>query len=96
MGDDAQEAMTARARSQEDDLLRVLVQMPEASQSELATALGWRLGDGNPYKSLVSRTLKKLEKAKLIKMERDGYSLTTAGEKACASLKPTSPAPSDG
>ena len=96
MGDDAQEAMTARARSQEDDLLRVLVQMPEASQSELATALGWRLGDGNPYKSLVSRTLKKLEKAKLIKMERDGYSLTTAGEKACASLKPTSPARSDG
>ncbi len=96
MGDDARVEMAARARSQEDNLLLVLVQMPEASQSEIATALGWRLSDGNPYKSLVSRTLKKLENAKLIKMERDGYSLTNAGEKAYASLKPTSPGRSDG
>jgi len=90
MGDDAQEEMAARTRTQEDDLLRVLVQMPEASQASLATALGWLMRDGKPYKVLVARALKSLEGAKLIKKERDGYSLTANGEKAYASLKPKS------
>lgn len=90
MGDDAQEEMAARIRTQEDDLLRVLVQMPEASQASLATALGWLMRDGKPYKVLVARALKSLEGAKLIKKDRDGYSLTANGEKAYANLKPKS------
>ncbi len=90
MGDDAQEEMAARARTQQDDLLRVLVQMPEASQASLATALGWLMRDGKPYKVLVARALKSLEGDKLIKKERDGYSLTPNGEKAYANLRPTS------
>jgi hypothetical protein len=95
MGDEAREDMAATARSQEDDLLRVLAQTPEASQASLATILGWVMRDGKPYKVLVARVLKSLEIAKLIKKERDGYSLTPAGQKAVANLKPASSKRSD-
>jgi hypothetical protein len=88
IGEIAQEEMAAAARSQEDELLKVVVQMPGASWSQLATALGWKLADGKPNKTRVSRGLAKLEKAKLIAKERDGYSLTAKGEKAVANLKP--------
>jgi hypothetical protein len=88
MGEDARDNMAATARSQEDALLGVLAETPEASQASLATTLGWVMRDGSPYKVLVARTLRSLETAKLIKKERDGYSLTPAGKKAVADLSP--------
>jgi len=95
IGEIAQEEMAATARLQEDDLLRALVRSPNASQASLATALGWVMRDGKPYKVLVARVLRSLETAKLIKKERDGYSLTTAGDKAYGNLKPVSSRQSD-
>jgi hypothetical protein len=95
IGGIAQEEMAATARLQEDDLLRALVRSPNASQASLATALGWVMRDGKPYKVLVARVLRSLETAKLIKKERDGYSLTTAGDKAYGNLKPVSSRQSD-
>lgn len=82
MGEDAQENLAATARNQEDDLLRILAQMPEASWAELATALGWKMSDGKPYKQLVKRKLAALVKDKLIQKERDGYTITQAGLQA--------------
>jgi hypothetical protein len=95
MGEDARENMAAAARSQEDALLLELAKTPEASLASLATALGWLLRDGTPYKSMVVRAVAKLEKAKLIAKERDGYILTTKGQKVVDSLKSSSPRGSD-
>jgi hypothetical protein len=78
----AQSEIAKVQRSREDQLLAILIDHGNASQAELATLLGWKMRDGRPYKVLVARTLDKLEDEKLIKHERDGYTLTPAGEKA--------------
>ncbi len=78
----AQQAIEKTQRSHEDAMLKVVAAHPTASLAELANLLGWRMQDGGPYKMRVKRVLKTLEKAKLIKMERDGNMLTPAGEKA--------------
>lgn len=89
MGDDAREEMAAVARTQEDQLLLKLSDTPSASLSDLAGSLGWNLQSGRPNKMKVSRTINKLEAAKLIKRDRDGITLTPAGEKAVEKLNPT-------
>jgi hypothetical protein len=88
MVEDAKEEIMATSRTQEDQLLIKLVEMPDASQAKLATALGWNMRGGKPNKMLVSRKLEAMVRAKLIKKERDGYTLTSAGEKAVAKLRP--------
>jgi DNA-binding MarR family transcriptional regulator len=88
MGENAREEMAVTTRSQEDQLLINLAEMPQASRANLATALGWFMSDGKPYKQMATRTLKSLEKAKLVKEERDVYVLTPAGEKTLARLRP--------
>jgi hypothetical protein len=89
MGDDAREEMAAVARTQEDRLLLKLSDTPSASLSDLAGSLGWNLKNGKPNKMRVSRTINKLEAAKLIKRDRDGITLMPAGEKAVEKLNPT-------
>jgi hypothetical protein len=88
MGDDAREEMAAVARTQEEQLLLKLSDTPSASLSDLAGSLGWNLKGGEPNKMRVSRTINKLEAAKLIKRDRDGITLTPAGEKAVEKLRP--------
>jgi AAA domain len=95
MGDNAREEMVAVARTQEDQLLLKLSDTPSASLSDLAISLGWNLQSGEPYKMKVSRTIDKLEAAKLIKRDRDGITLTPAGEKAVEKLTPTKPKQED-
>jgi AAA domain len=87
-GENAREEMAVTTRSQEDQLLINLAEMPQASRANLATALGWFMSDGKSYKQMATRTLKSLEKAKLVKEERDVYVLTPAGEKTLARLRP--------
>lgn len=82
LSDTAQEDIAKATRSREDDLLKALHDNPSASQAKLATALGWKMKDGNPHKVQVARTLTSLTKAKLITKERDGYTLTAKGLKA--------------
>jgi hypothetical protein len=74
--------MATAARSREDALLKVLADNPTASQADLANLLGWKMRDGQPYKVLVSRTLRALKKTKLVIQNRDGFELTSEGEKA--------------
>jgi AAA domain len=84
LSDQAQEDMDRAARSEEDNLLVALVEHPkrsQASQTELATYLGWTLGDGTPHKVKVGRTLKTLESAKLVTIDRGNATLTSKGGK---------------
>jgi Mn-dependent DtxR family transcriptional regulator len=54
---------------------------PGASLATLADKLKWFTKDGKPYKMLVQRMLKALQKDKLVKMESGRWVLTKAGEK---------------
>ena len=70
---------TEDARSDEDDLLKVMVK-PGKSIADLAKACGWLTSSGEPYKSKVQRVLKRLEKDKLVAIKRGIYALTDAGK----------------
>jgi hypothetical protein len=76
-----------RARSDEDTLLTALQSNGDKSVADLARACGWVTGSGEPYKSKVQRVIKHLEKAKLVKKERDGWRLTDAGRKAAGAAE---------
>jgi DNA-binding PadR family transcriptional regulator len=52
---------------------------PGASLGVLAEAAGWRMKTGQPYKMRAQRTLKALEKDKLVKAERRVWKLTEKG-----------------
>jgi hypothetical protein len=78
----AQQAMAATVRSNEDQLLAVLATNGQASNAELAKTLGWFMKDRSPYKTMVRRTLKGLEAAKLVTKTRDSWQLTPAGKNA--------------
>jgi 5S rRNA maturation endonuclease (ribonuclease M5) len=72
------------ARSKEDDLLIALLDPANCrkSHTELARHLGWTMSDGQPYRVMVSRMLKNLQKEKLLKIDRRGViSLTKEGQK---------------
>ena len=70
------------ARIRQDKLLEVLEREPGASLADIAKALGWFYLNGDPNKSLVNRTLKALEAARLIKREARQWVITKAGTKA--------------
>ena len=57
--------------------------------ADLARTLGWNLQSGEPNKMRVSRKIDELVRAKLVKKERDGITLTPAGEKIVERLRPT-------
>ncbi len=82
LSDAAETEIAAAARAREDSLLKILADHPNASQAELATMLGWKMRDGQPYKVMVARTLAALVKAKLITKNRDGHDLTKTGREA--------------
>jgi AAA domain len=78
------EQQTIKARSDEDVLLKALLQSGQ-SQADLAKACNWLLQDGQPYKSKVARTLDRLVKHKLVTIKRGEHALTDAGKKAALS-----------
>jgi hypothetical protein len=71
-------------RHREDELLAALAHPAnkKASQADLARTLGWFMGDGQPYKMLVNRIMKALEKDKLVVRERGRCVLTKKGDEA--------------
>jgi AAA domain len=77
-----QQALASVARSNDDKLLAEIARNPQASQAELATALGWFMKNGDPYKTMVRRGITNLEKHKLVKPDRDGFVLTDKGQQA--------------
>ena len=70
------------ARTQEDQLLAVIASNPAASRVDLARLVGWNTGDGEPYKVMVGRVVKRLKNQKLIDDGRDGLELTKTGKEA--------------
>jgi hypothetical protein len=76
-------------KQQEDRLLAAMVGNPRGSLSEWATECGWFQPKDKtaPYKALVQRVLKRLEKAKLIKKYGRGFSVTAPGKTAAKGAK---------
>jgi hypothetical protein len=72
---------TEDARSDEDDLLTVML-TPGKSIADLAKACTWLTPGGEPYKSKVQRVLKRLEKDKLVATKRGVATLTDSGKTA--------------
>jgi hypothetical protein len=74
--------LAATSRTNENRLLAALDGAESASLADLARMLGWFTGDGEPYKMMVSRTLKRLEKDRLVRLDRGTYTVTEKGKKA--------------
>jgi hypothetical protein len=81
ISDSETERETEDARSDEDILLQAML-VPGRSVAKLATACEWLTSKGEPHKSKVDRTMKRLSADKLVKKTRDTWMLTEAGKKA--------------
>ena len=82
ISEQAKEEIAAAAQQDEDAVLAFISNNAAASQASIATAMGWKLYNGEPNKMKAGRCIKALVKAKLIKMTRVGrYKLTPEGEK---------------
>lgn len=81
------EATEAMGTSDEDDVLRAMLDNPGISVKGLAEELLWNTMNHKPNKTKVYRVLKKLAKGKLVKQQRDGhYVLTKDGEEEAAKI----------
>jgi hypothetical protein len=63
-------------------LLVAVKDHPRGSMADYARLLGWVTRAGEPYKSLVQRTMGQLADAKLVEKEYEHYALTKKGAKA--------------
>jgi AAA domain len=81
---DEQNSREQQTRIFEDQLLLLMKERPGLSLAEMATALNWTYSNGDPNKSRVDRALHKLQRQKLVKLNRNGWQLTKEGEKAAA------------
>jgi len=68
------DALTKRlqARSEDELLLECIGAKPDATQTQWAEALGWKDGQGRPYRVKVQRTLKRLEAEGKIRKDATG------------------------
>jgi hypothetical protein len=84
---DEHEHRVKRASSlrQEDDIL-IALNTDEDSKSlaEVAQLCGWITKQGEPDRSKAQRGMNRLRDARLVKTERDGWTLTEAGKKAAS------------
>jgi predicted transcriptional regulator len=80
--DETKEDIAAAAQRDEDTVLTLISTNPAATLAAIATAMGWKLFNGQPNKMKAGRCIKELIKAKLIKKTRAGrYKLTSEGKK---------------
>jgi hypothetical protein len=81
LSDEEVEAINKGGRSEQDDVLRAMLDEPGRSLLELAEHLHWLTMEGKPNKQKVHRMMDKLKQDKLVKKNRgDRYVLTNAGE----------------
>lgn len=69
-------------QAEEHELLAYCLELPTASYSELATKLGWFMGDGSfgvPYKMKVMRVMRRLAEHGYVNVTADGWDLTAKG-----------------
>jgi hypothetical protein len=81
---DEQSSREQQTRVYEDGLLLLMQEKPGLSLAEMAKTLNWTYSNGEPHKTRVDRTLRKLKQQKLVKQDRDGWQLTKEGEKIAA------------
>lgn len=81
IGDQARDDIAAAAQRDEAAVLAYINTNPDASTSNIAVAMGWKLYSGEPNKMRAQRCIRELIKAKLVKKTRTGrHQLTPAGE----------------
>ena len=76
ISDDEEAEQRRAARDDEDALLNVMLSKSGGSYADLASACGWVMADGTPYKMKTKRILEKLARTKpsLVVSRRDGWS----------------------
>jgi hypothetical protein len=80
ISDAEMEAIEQVGHSDQDDVLRAMLDQPGLSVKGIAEDLLWNTMDGKPNKTKVYRLLKELAKGKLVEKRRDGhYVLTKKG-----------------
>jgi hypothetical protein len=81
ISDEEVEQLKKGGRSDQDAVLRAMLDEPGRSLSEIANGLLWQTAQGDPNKQKVQRIMKELVKAKLVTQGRDDrYGLTPKGE----------------
>jgi len=84
ISDKEQTNQEEQTRRYEDQVLVLMKEKPGLSLAEMAKALNWTYSNGEPHKTRVDRTLRKLQRQKFVKQDRDGWQLTKEGEKVAA------------
>jgi hypothetical protein len=87
------EAIKQVGRSDQDDVLRAMLEQPGKSLLELTKHLHWQTMQGEPSKQKVHRVMMKLKQAKLVQQDRDDcYLLTPKGKVEAEKAPPENPA----
>jgi AAA domain len=81
ISDEEQTSREGQARFYEDQILALMLQKPGLSLTEMASALNWTYSNGKPHKTRVDRIMHKLQRQKLVKLDRDGWQMTKEGAK---------------
>jgi DNA-binding PadR family transcriptional regulator len=84
ISDDEQTNREEQTRGYEDQVLVLMKEKPGLSLADMARTLNWTYSNGEPHKTRVDRTLRKLLRQKFVKQDRDGWQLTKEGEKVAA------------
>jgi hypothetical protein len=81
LSEQGREEIAKAMRSKEDELLIALLDPAnrKASKTDLARRLGWKMGNGDPYRVMVSRVLQALRKEKLPARRRSTYMPHSSG-----------------
>ena len=82
LSDIAHQEIAGAARRDEDLLLQALSKNAAGSVADLAKDLNWFTAKGEPYKSKVHRTLARLKRDGMVKVERGRFVPTDKGKKA--------------
>jgi AAA domain len=82
ISDTAKEEIAKQKLNDEDQLLALIEADPKATQTSLATKMGWKLHSGEPNKMKAKRAIDAMKRTKLINETRAGnYRLTEEGKK---------------
>jgi hypothetical protein len=89
ISNEEQEAIEKTGHSDQDKVLRAMLDQPGRSLTELAEHWCWLTMDGPPNKQKVHRVMKELQKAKLVELRRDGHYVLTKpkGEEEAAKTR---------
>jgi hypothetical protein len=88
LSDSEYSQVRAASRAQEDTVLIILADAQGVSLADIAVRAGW-VSDGRPAKARAQRVVDRLRQGKLVKLGRNGWTLTDAGKQAAKEAKNT-------